>query len=458
MTTRLLCLIALPAIAFSNGPAWVSELSDTSQQRADVLSVTIPVGSHLAAAVHNTDAVEPQCPEGVTATVRVVWFEHRTVYRGMPEEREASIPYYLPEPIDCAPTGAWVVELKPQAAGTYTVPVVCNTNTVTVHLRVIDLPQSDIGYGFYTDHHRFPDITREPEYDADMAAHGMNTFTPYAREIPHVMDNSDYARILAWHIDTAIEQGLCDVRFPLLCLAIEPDKLASAKAFARNEWPELIGYNYDEPAVEKGAEVAEYAAKWHAVGARTGTAIEWHIAQQIGDPLDILVIHMDGMTAEALQTDKDRWLYNCSLRGSNAPLHRYWTGVYTWAVKPRVALTWTYCHDHNSRIQPDGTWNLLRVYDTASCDRNGLPLPTVALEAMQEGIIDSRLLQELERRGTEAGRQYLDALRASVELDFWKDGRDRSASGYVWDEADLQVPAIDCCKVRRDVLRLLGEE
>jgi hypothetical protein len=463
LTSSILLCLAIPAIAAANGPAWVAELSDTSPARSDTVAVTIPIGSHVAVGVYNTDAVQPQPTAGVAATVRVLWLEHRTVFTGLAGEREAAVPYYLPSPAECAPTGFWVVELSPNAVGTYTVPIVCNTNTVTVELTCINLPPSDIGYGFYTDHHRFPDLARESEYDADMAAHGMTTFTPYARELLNIptVDNKDYAQTLAWHIDTAIDAGLVDQRWPLLCLAIEPKDIQRAREFARHEWPELVGYNYDEPAREKGAEVAEYAQRWHAVGARTGTAIDGAIAQDIGGPLDIWVLHMDSMSQAAVTAcadqGKTRWLYNCSLRGSNAALHRYWTGVYTWAQAPEVCLTWTYTHDPKSRINPDGTWNLLRVYDTATCDRNGLPLPTVALEGLQEGIIDSRLLQELTRRNTPEGNAYLAKLRRQVPLTFWPDGKDRTASSYVWDIPDLAVPPVDLVAMRREVLRLLGE-
>jgi len=89
-----------------------------------------------------------------------MWFEHRTVYVGMPEERQAAIPYYLPEAKDCTPTGTWVVEVKPLALGTYRVPIQCSTNTVYVVVTCIDSPPSDIGYGFYTG--GYPDPTRVP--------------------------------------------------------------------------------------------------------------------------------------------------------------------------------------------------------------------------------------------------------------------------------------------------------
>lgn len=454
----LLTLLLAVSAAAANGPASVAELSDTSGRRSDTLSVVLPLGSHVAVAVYNTDAVTPQTPAGIAATVRVLWYEQRRVFVGLPGEREASIPYYLPKPGDCTPTGSWVVELKPERVGTFTVPLECNSNTCRVTVRCVELPPSAIGYGFYTDSVRYADQSREVDYLRDMAAHGMNTFTPYAREVGP--PPWDYARCLAAHINAARDAGLLDGRFPLLCLSATPEAILGAPRYVRGQCPELVGYNRDEPSAEHGAEVARIADQYEAAGLRNGTAIDGRVALKIGGPVDVWVLHMDSLSAGVLQAARDlgksRWVYNCALRGTNAAQHRYWTGVYVWAVRPEVALTWTYMHDPASRIKPDGTWNMLLVYDTSSADREGNPIPTVALEGLQEGIIDSRLLQELERRDTRAGRAYLAALRKRVDLGFWTGGVNRDGSSYVWDVPDTQVPPVDCAQVRREVLRLLG--
>jgi hypothetical protein len=460
---KTLLALLLCCHAWANGPAWVASLSETAPKHLDKITAHVAPGMHAAIGVYDTDAVEVEDTPGVKATVRVQWFEHRTVFAGMPEERQSAIPYYLPEPKDCAPTGAWVVELEPSGVGVYQVRIKCNANTVQVMLVCMALPPSDIGYGFYTDYVRFPDAKRGPDYYRDMAAHGMNTLTPYARELPGEfgVDNKDASALLAWHVDTALDVGLCDTRFPLLCLSVDAPNILHARRQARNDkWPDLIAYNCDEPGRERAAEVKASADAAHAGGLLSGTAIDGAIAQDIGDPLDVWVIHMDSMSWSAMNAAQDRgkqrWLYNCALRGSNAALHRYWTGLYTWAVNPRVCLTWTYAHDPQSRIKPDGAWDLRRVYDTATCDRDGKPLPTVALEGMAEGIMDSRLLQELERVGSRDAQAYLGKLRASVPLTFWPLGRNREYGPYVWDVPDTAVPPVDLCGMRAEVLRLLA--
>jgi hypothetical protein len=91
-------------------------------------------------------------------------------------------------------------------------------------------------------------------------------------------------------------------------------------------------------------------------------------------------------------------------------------------------------------------------------DRDGKPLPTVALEGMAEGIVDSRLLQDLERRGGPEAQAYLAKLRASVPLTFWPDGRNRDYSkAYVWDVPDTAVPPVDMVAMRAEVMRLRGD-
>ena len=459
---RLSLLLLAATHALANGPAWVAELSAVAPQHLDNITVHTTPGQHATVGIYDTDAIAPEDVPGIKATIRVQWFEHRTVFSGMAEERMAAIPYYLPEPKDLPPTGSWALELEPERVGVYTVPVACNTNTVTVTVVCMDLPESGIGYGFYSDYALFPDPLRGRDYYRDMAAHGMNTLTPYSRELPqeYGVDNKDHAALLSWHIDTAIDVGLCDPRFPLLCLSCSPQDITNSRATKRNaQWPELVAANKDEPLLEHGEIVKGFADAAHAEGLLSGTAIVGPTAKEIGGPLDVWILSMETTTQETMKDcadkGKQRWVYNCTLRGSNAALHRYWTGVYTWAIGPRVCLTWNYMHDPSNRINPDGSWNLLRVYDTATCDAQGKPIPTVALEGMADGIVDSRLLQALAAKGGPEAQAYLDKLRAQVPLTFWPDGHNRDYGPYVWDVPDMAVPPVDLVAMRAEVLRLL---
>ncbi|MDD3493696.1 MAG: hypothetical protein PHZ19_09405 [Candidatus Thermoplasmatota archaeon] len=367
------------------------------------------------------------------------------------------MPFYLVPPGDATPGLSWAVELTPEGLGTYVVEIGCNANVVTVTVQVIEVPEADIPFGFWTDHHRCGDGTQHRAHFEDMRAHGFNTFTPYARGVgPYPCG----PQALAWYIDTAIEVGLVDLRFPLFCLSITPEDIGVAAGYAKHEWPELISYNRDEPPVRHKRQVAEHAARAHAVGRRTGTAIAGHHALVIGQPLDIWIVHMDTMFPEVAESaraqGKELWVYTCALRGTNAPLHRYWTGVYTWAVGAAGNLTWAYMHDRNSRIHPDGTWALTYLHCRSYTGRDGKPQPTVSIKGMQEGIIDYRLLRALEATDTPEGNAYLTDLRGRVDPLFWPDGKDRTYTKYPWDVPDVAIPPVCGAEMRQEVLRLLG--
>ena len=92
--------------------------------------------------------------------------------------------------------------------------------------------------------------------------------------------------------------------------------------------PELLGENFDEPDVGAAKGVAENTARWHALGLRSATAINGRaVLQYPDDALDVWIVHMDSLSetvkAECTRRGKELWAYNCILRGTNAPVHRY---------------------------------------------------------------------------------------------------------------------------------------
>jgi len=264
-------------------------------------------------------------------------------------------------------------------------------------------------------------------------------------------------------IDAAIEEGLVDQRIPLLALALnyEDDSLGQARALAKHPWPEIVGYNCDEPGIERGPEVRHVAECWWSRGVRNGVAIEGENALVIGDPLQVWVVYMDSLTPDVIKTarltGKELWVYNCGVRAGNAAMMRYYTGVYTWAVGAKCCLTWALFHLRESRIQPDGTWNVLRVHEVGAADSQGHLLPSVALEGMADGIVDNRLLQTLARKNTMEGNAYLAELRKKVPDLYAPVGMRYADGAYPWDGPDLAKPPLDCREIRSDVLKLLED-
>jgi hypothetical protein len=71
--------------------------------------------------------------------------------------------------------------------------------------------------------------------------------------------------------------------------------------------------------------------------------------------LDVWIVNARGLGAACERKGKDLWMYECRFRGTNAPLHRYWTGLYAYAMHRRFDVracwTWGYLHDDDSRFR-----------------------------------------------------------------------------------------------------------
>jgi len=454
----------------ANADAWVAELSQVDPAPSDSVEIWVPAGEYTTVGVYNTEAVEVIAPPSVTCDVWGIWFEQRTVFEERPEEQDATIAYYLP-PAKYWPTpDSFVVRMWAEAEGEHTVSIKCNTNTVTVTLHVApSVPPADCGFGFYCNYQLFGYPEHWRQCFRHMREYGANTFTCYSLT---GLDGRDVAR----QMDYAAEIGMADPQFPLFvlpdCGASNFGKLiedARSKAKYADRWPELIGYNADEPSPSNFEQVASVAREYHECGFRTGTAISGAATLAFGELLDICCVHMDGITRPVLdklrREDVEFWTYNCTLRGTNAPLHRYYTGVWTWKVRPMVNLSWGYMHDGNSKIREDGTWNALRVCEHALGTPDG-PMSTVGLEGWREGIVDYRLLRELERQivahpsheqAADAG-EWLQDLSDRVDTRFWPGGRGPGYAQYYWDVPDTAVPPIaDFNAMRKQALEYLDQ-
>ena len=159
MQTFIICAcLALTLSAAANGPAWIAELSDEPAhlERSQDISVNTCEGEAVTIGIYNTDAVTVTTPEGVLATEPlVIWYEHRTVYRGMPDEREEAIPYYLPAQKWHPATGSWAVRLTPYEPGNYVIAFGTNMGICSVRLHVAPgVPAADCGFGFYSEFSR----------------------------------------------------------------------------------------------------------------------------------------------------------------------------------------------------------------------------------------------------------------------------------------------------------------
>lgn len=299
------------------------------------------------------------------------------------------------------------------------------------------LPEPDFAWGMYFDFNRIPEDLRTDEYVrlcmCQMAAAGLNTVTIYGD-----------AETAARHLQIAVDEGLVATQ-PVMLLGCGP------QGVPQDAPVELVGYGPDEPRVEDAAQVAASVAAWHEVGLRCATAIKPD-ALAGGLALDVWIVNARGLDERAVREGHELWMYECRFRGTNRALHRYWTGLYAYAMHRRFDVqaqwTWGYLHDDDSRFREgrEGTWRWEGSgrYEHALPGPNG-PIGTVGLDGMTEGIRDFAILKALEEAG--GGKGWLDALVARVEPHFWQGVTPACTSpleyANMWDVHDAAVPLID---------------
>lgn len=318
------------------------------------------------------------------------------------------------------------------------------------HVPIASLPEPDFGWGMYFDEGRIPDEYRSAEYTrkclAQMADLGFNTCTLYGAEAA-----------VQRQLQAASEVGLLTDQ-PVLILGEAPLETEFAV-------PELVGYGPDEPRPEDGPAVRAAVQRWHEMGKRCAAAVK---VESIGaaTALDIWIINARGLGANCERKGKDLWMYECRFRGTNYNLHRYWTGLYSFAMHKRHGVkqcwTWGYLHDADSlfRIGREGTWrfDVSGRYEHAIAGPDG-PIGSVGLDGMAAGIEDFKVLHALDECG--GGKGWLDALIARVPSAFWEGtvaGEVPLTRPNMWDLHDTAEPAIDVAAEMRTAVRLLLAE
>lgn len=399
-------------------------------------AVVVPAGE-MCTVLIRTDKLEPVAlPDDCTARILCVNQEQRTVYRNRPEEREASLPLYM-YPRRMGPnTGLWAAQIKaPSRPGRYNVTFRLwdlNIHQLKEHqLLEVPLhvtappPAATIPFGFFSRPHRSPHGWNEI---ADMVAHGANmgafVYRPEDLEVWKSFPNTR----------------------PQDCIWM---------ARAADAPEGSLIYGVDEPDILDEPQVAEHQAWCHAHGLRAISAIKFEAYDAFNELIDIPVLAAQDWTPERLnKCAKPLWAYNCRLRGTNAPLHRYYSGLWAWAVQAKGVLLWCYYHIDTSTVE-NGNWGNVGYYEHALWTDRG-PIPSVGLEGFRDGCQDWRYLKALEEDKRPEVRAWLKDLRRKVEWGFWPHGRGRDYSEHVWDVPDTAEPPVDLGAMRAKVVELLG--
>jgi hypothetical protein len=314
------------------------------------------------------------------------------------------------------------------------------------HVPLSSLPEPDFAWGMYFDHNRIPPEYKSEEYVkkclAQMAGLGFNTCTFYGD-----------AATVQRHLALASEVGLLSEQ-PVLILGEAP--IATDHAV-----PELVGYGPDEPRPEDGPAVRAAVKRWHEMGKRCAAAVKVE-SISAASALDVWIINARGLSADCERKGKDLWMYECRFRGTNYDLHRYWTGLYSFAMHKRHGVkqcwTWGYLHDADSmfRIGREGTWrfDVSGRYEHAIAGPEG-PIGSVGLDGMAAGIEDFKVLNAL------GACAWVDALIARVPSAFWEGtvaGEVPLRRPNMWDLHDTAEPVIDVAAEMRTATKLLLAE
>jgi len=487
---RVLFLCFWSSVAFG----WVDDLSSPSAKPSSTLEIDIPLGSYVTVWGPWKDPV-------IIADESVDWTlfwlagnrkEITPERTGYDEAAVMDIPFQLlpdkkvldtidPENGKLFKTNkvfGRAVRIRALTLGNTTVRI--DQDQVKIH--VIEPPgQPDCAFGFYTDPGRYayPEQWRHclrllADYGLNIAiAQPVYPFgdpTAPARPVNDTKYSKDQldqyvGQFLARSLDIGVEERLFRGvgGSSTLVYSMSPDQVPHAFAHGKHvdRWPKLYFGNFDEPFLPQHFEKTRVEAeKWHRAGYLTGTSLEAASAFQVGDCLDLWIVQVREFNETVKEYGRRRgaevWVYSAAMRGTNAPMHRYLTGVWAWAMKPRGIMLWAFTHEAASRITPDGTWMVRGVNEHAVATPDG-PLPTVGLEGYRDGIVDYRILQDLEqailiRPQTLASPEaavWLQQIREKTDGGFWTNWDYHQP----WDYIDTVRPPIESFRdVRRQAL------
>lgn len=325
----------------------------------------------------------------------------------------------------------------------------------------IKLPPADAGFGFYYSPGRLK-YAGEEVYFRDMKAHGMNTLTIQANDLPGQLQE-DAPHNLARQLNTAARVGLMDLRFPVVCYSADAKIVTQTLPLRAPglRWPELVVQSIDEPNHTQERFLREYRDAAHAAPMRIGTAVAgyvltgytqvlpWCAPEDVGKHVPGIAQYLDiwivlvGTLNEAVQTlarkqGADVWSYYPYPAGENFGLDRWTFGLYAWRAQTRVNLIWAY-------VDKQDSWDFSRVTETPTG-----PKPRAGMLGLEQGIIDYRVLQAVSKLPTARAQKWLREVEAKTTLGWWP-------KSYVRDpkEQSEQKPTVDMDRVRAQGLRLL---
>ena len=419
MNIPLLSLLFIMLLTISMASPLIREMS-SSGEWGDAVDVFVPSGERITVLVSGADRIEPHSLPQISTEVFSVTEEIR-----VKDEIETRFPHLLiPSKMNHG-SKLSAIRMHVLEEGEFDQTISCGNGDVIIKIfSSTSVRKSDCGFGFYTDQERYSDPSSERIYMRHMRDSGCNTMTPYGSGSTPSLD-------IARQIDAAIDEDLIDTDLPLMVLpqGSSGEIIDDARTLAKHRWPELIGYNEDEPYLsEHRQSVIRRAEGLRERGYRNGSAISGHSALWgIINPMDIWVMNVRNMTESfkslARNEKKEIWAYT-AITGTNAPLHRYLTGLWMFKHRPKMLLVWSYIHEKENFIPSSGDWKIKRAMEHAVATPGGV-IGTVGLEGFRDGTIDYRVLCDLEYQILHSHSQ-----RAYIAADWLQDVMDRVDSRF----------------------------
>ena len=356
--------------------------------------------------------------------------------------QQSLLPRTLPRDVERGGMLAWWVTVQTSretVAGDYTgiLHVTVDGQVVAEvpwQVGVMDVPLSAPRAAFLVYHHELyiPDPFLTPAlrraYYRDMVAHGMNTVTIYnnadvdgravdfAHNTGYAADDPRHAYGLDATMRMIRESGLCADGQPVLWLTSrfgekgyswggtpEPALKAMLREWQQRKWPEPLFYATDEPGGTgpRAAAARELLTRIKSWGLPIRTTTAGLEPEALGKYFDVWIQGEGGVSQKSVQLarqlDAEVWTYTCHGVHQNMPFPRALYGF--WAARTGVkgVASWAYYDnrqwtaDARGDVSGDPATRLSQV-----CVSPNGPLPTIAWEAIREGVDDYRYLQFLQ--------------------------------------------------------------
>ncbi|MBB74568.1 MAG: hypothetical protein CMJ75_08650 [Planctomycetaceae bacterium] len=355
--------------------------------------------------------------------------------------QESLLPRTLPRDVERGEMLAWWVTVKTSretVAGGYKgmLHVTIEDQVVAkvpLQVRVIDVPLPAPRAAFLVYHHELyiPDAFLTPAlrraYYRDMVAHGMNTVTIYnnadvdgekvdfSHNTGYPPDDPRYAYGLAATMRMIRESGLCADGQPVLWLTSrfgekgyswggtpEPALQRMLGEWRRRKWPEPLFYATDEPGGTgpRAAAARELLTRIKSWGLPIRTTTAGLDPETLGKYFDVWIQGEGGVSQKSVQLarqlDAEVWTYTCHGVHQNMPFPRALYGFWAARTEVRGVASWAYYDnrrwtaDARGYVSGDPATRLSQV-----CVSPTGPIPTLAWEAIREGVDDYRYLQFL---------------------------------------------------------------